>query len=144
MMGRHQLGLELGDDEVAAIVAWFGSMNGEVPTGAPVAVGQAPAAPAVSAPAAVSSSVPTEAPLRGWMRASAGPAMQNEDAKKLERAFSRIRGFEPPGYDGWAGFADTGAAAARRGDMEGARAACASCHSQYRSRYVKDLRGRKI
>ncbi len=30
MMARHQLGLELGDDEVAAIAAWMGSMTGTV------------------------------------------------------------------------------------------------------------------
>jgi cytochrome c peroxidase len=31
MMARHQLGLELGDDEVQSIVAWLGSLTGDLP-----------------------------------------------------------------------------------------------------------------
>jgi cytochrome c peroxidase len=31
MMGKHQLGLELSDNEVTAIVAWLGSLTGELP-----------------------------------------------------------------------------------------------------------------
>lgn len=31
MMGRHQLGLELGQDEVGSIVAWLESLTGELP-----------------------------------------------------------------------------------------------------------------
>ncbi|HXK18110.1 MAG TPA: cytochrome c peroxidase, partial [Polyangiaceae bacterium] len=30
-MGKHQLGLELADGEIAAIVAWLGSLTGELP-----------------------------------------------------------------------------------------------------------------
>ena len=33
MMARHQLGLELGDEDVAAIMAWMGSMTGQLDHG---------------------------------------------------------------------------------------------------------------
>jgi cytochrome c peroxidase len=33
MMARHQLGLELADDQVAAIAAWMGSMTGRIESG---------------------------------------------------------------------------------------------------------------
>jgi cytochrome c peroxidase len=32
MMGRHQLGLELSQAEVASIVTWLNSLTGELPT----------------------------------------------------------------------------------------------------------------
>jgi cytochrome c peroxidase len=32
MMGKHQLGLELGDAEIASIVTWLESLTGELPT----------------------------------------------------------------------------------------------------------------
>lgn len=32
MMGKHQLGLELSDGEIASIVTWLGSLTGELPT----------------------------------------------------------------------------------------------------------------
>jgi cytochrome c peroxidase len=31
MMGKHQLGLELADDEVSSVVAWLNSLTGELP-----------------------------------------------------------------------------------------------------------------
>jgi cytochrome c peroxidase len=30
-MGKHQLGLDLSDGEVTAIVAWLGALTGELP-----------------------------------------------------------------------------------------------------------------
>ena len=30
-MGKHQLGIELSEREVAAIVTWFDSLTGEIP-----------------------------------------------------------------------------------------------------------------
>lgn len=32
VMGKHQLGLELGEDEVASIVSWLNSLTGDIPT----------------------------------------------------------------------------------------------------------------
>lgn len=32
IMGRYQIGEELGDDDIAAIAAWLGSLTGELPT----------------------------------------------------------------------------------------------------------------
>jgi cytochrome c peroxidase len=32
MMGKHQLGLELSDSEIASIVTWLGSLTGDLPT----------------------------------------------------------------------------------------------------------------
>jgi len=45
MMGKHQLGLELSDPEVTAIVAWLGALTGELPKAyiaAPTLPGVAP------------------------------------------------------------------------------------------------------
>jgi len=31
MMARHQLGIDLADDEVREVIAWLGSLTGEIP-----------------------------------------------------------------------------------------------------------------
>ena len=48
MMGRHQLGIELGDNEVAAIAAWMRAMTGALDRGyiAPPAAAASGAPPA--------------------------------------------------------------------------------------------------
>ena len=32
MMARHQIGKEISEEDIAAIVAWLGSLTGELPT----------------------------------------------------------------------------------------------------------------
>jgi hypothetical protein len=44
MMARHQLGVSLTDEETDAIVAWMGSLTGEIP----VAYVRAPQLPAAT------------------------------------------------------------------------------------------------
>jgi hypothetical protein len=75
------------------------------------------------------------------MKSNAGPAMSARDADAVAAAFDRIAAFAPPGYPSWASIAKDGAAAARAQELEAARAACRSCHEQYRPRYREERRG---
>ena len=48
------------------------------------------------------------------------------------------------GQTSWKTFATQGAAAARNGDIAGARAACKSCHDAWREAYKAKYRNRPI
>jgi cytochrome c553 len=63
---------------------------------------------------------------------------------KLATALETIATFAPPGYTNWASIATDGASAAKNGDLTAAKAACRSCHEQYKQKYKAELRARKI
>lgn len=115
-MAKHQLGVELENDDVDAIVAWLGSLTG--------------VAPSMEAPA-----IPSE--LRKWMKTNAGPAIVGGRFDVLESTFQKIAERAPAGsgYVNWAKISDEGLKAARRKDLEGCRASCRGCHDAYRSLY---------
>jgi hypothetical protein len=70
--------------------------------------------------------------------------MTANDLPALGAALDKIVTFAPPGYPNWASIAKDGAAAAKSGDMTAAKAACRSCHEQYKGKYKAEIRGRKI
>ena len=110
-------------------------------TQAPVVSATAPEPPAKAlAEAACGAAGLPECPLQAWMKANAGPAMTAADTKRLERAFTRIAAFSPAGFANWEAIAREGSAAASKGDVEGCRRACKTCHDQHRARYRAERR----
>ncbi len=85
-------------------------------------------------------------PLYAWMKAKAGPAAGHADADPatLAAVLDQIATFAPPGYPNWASIARDGAAAARAGQGDAAKASCRGCHTQYKARYKTELRGRPL
>jgi cytochrome c553 len=85
-----------------------------------------------------------DCPLQAWMKDNASPPVLANDGPKLGAALDDIVGFAPAGYPRWASIAKDGASAARSGDVAAAKAACRSCHEQYRDKYRAEMRARKI
>jgi hypothetical protein len=84
-------------------------------------------------------------PLNAWMKANASPASVAEDFDGLAAAFDKIVGFAPAGsYPNWTSIAHDGADAARAQSLDGAKAACRGCHSQYKDKYKREMRDRPI
>lgn len=83
-------------------------------------------------------------PLQLWMRENVNPPMNKKDMPALADALDKIATFAPPEYTNWKSISVDGAAAARKGDMDAAKASCRSCHDQYKQKYKADMRGRKI
>ena len=83
-------------------------------------------------------------PLRAWMRSNAQGPLVAGNLAAVAVAFDRIETLAPSGYEGWAGHATRGAAAARKGDQEALRAACKQCHDDFRARYRGEFRARAL
>jgi hypothetical protein len=82
--------------------------------------------------------------LRDWMKANAGPAMMAQDFDGLAEALDWVATVAPAGYPNWASIARDGASAAQVLDLEAVRAACRSCHTQYKEQYKRELHERPI
>jgi len=78
------------------------------------------------------------------MKTNTAPAMAAADLPALAGAFDKIAKFAPAGYTNWASIAKDGAAAANGGKIDGVKAACKSCHDQYKTKYKTEMRGRPI
>jgi hypothetical protein len=103
------------------------------------------AAPAASGAAAECGTKPQpDCPLQAWMKANANPPMLANDLPGLATALDKIAGLAPAGYTNWASIAKDGAKAARAGDMTATKASCRTCHDQYKDKYKKEMRARKI
>ncbi|HVH43239.1 MAG TPA: hypothetical protein VM925_12880 [Labilithrix sp.] len=85
-----------------------------------------------------------DCPLQAWMKANANPPVMTKDLPGLASALDKIVGFAPPGYTNWASIAKDGAAAARAGDLDAAKASCRTCHDQYKQKYKAEIRARKL
>lgn len=86
-----------------------------------------------------------DCPLQAWMKANANTPLTTNDTAALALVYDKIVGFAPPaGYANWASISKDGAKAARAGDMAAAKAACRSCHDQYKAKYKTEMRARKI
>ena len=160
MMGKHQLGLELSQKEIASIVTWLKSLTGDLPKDyiAKPDVSEAKAsspAPRVAVEASGVSSAPApsatcggaglpDCPLQSWMKANAMSALTASDFARMEVAFDRIAELGPPEYTDWRADAKAGRDAARAGDLEGCRNACKSCHDAYRAPYRQTRRTRPL
>jgi len=85
-----------------------------------------------------------DCPLQAWMKANTNPAIAAQDFPGLATALDKVATFAPPGYTNWASIAKDGAKAARASDMTATKASCRTCHDQYKDKYKKELRTRKI
>ncbi|HWL85910.1 MAG TPA: hypothetical protein VNO21_08915 [Polyangiaceae bacterium] len=85
-------------------------------------------------------------PLQAWMKANTAPAVASGDLPALAIAFDKLVGFAPKDkeFANWPSIARDGAAAARAGKLDGAKAACRSCHAQYRPKYRLEMRSRPL
>jgi hypothetical protein len=81
-------------------------------------------------------------PLQGWMKANMASASSSGDAAELGKQFDYVAAHAPPGFTNWASIAKSGAAKSKASDLDGAKAACKSCHDQYKTRYKVELRDR--
>lgn len=70
--------------------------------------------------------------------------MPAQDYAGLATVFDKIATFAPPGMGSWGSIARDGAKAARDSNIEGVKGACRGCHDQYKTRYKKEMRDRKI
>ena len=78
------------------------------------------------------------------MKANTAPAMSAQNFEGLGMALNKIVTFAPPGYTNWASISRDGADAARAKDIDAVKAACRSCHNQYKDKYKKEMRPRVI
>ena len=78
------------------------------------------------------------------MKGNPASRLNARDGAGLQAAFRRMIAFAPPGFEGWTATAQAGESAAKKGDIEGARAACKSCHEQHRDAYRTTMRTRPV
>jgi cytochrome c553 len=80
------------------------------------------------------------------MQNQAAPAMRTGNLEPIAETLDAIATFAPTshGYPNWASIARDGAASARAGNMEGARASCRGCHDQYKNLYKAEMRARLL
>jgi hypothetical protein len=80
--------------------------------------------------------------MQGWMKRVMAPASAEGNGAELAKALTYVAEHAPPGYDNWASIAKTGAAKAKDGDVDGAKAACKQCHDAYKDQYKSSMRDR--
>ena len=81
-------------------------------------------------------------PMQGWMKTVMANASSSGEGDKLAKAMEYCAQHTPPGFDEWASISKTGAAKAKAGDVDGAKAACKQCHDLYKEKYKLTLRDR--
>ena len=84
-------------------------------------------------------------PLQAWMRANVAAPLAANNSAALAAGLERAAGLSPdPSFSSWSSIASQGAAAAKKGDIAGARASCKACHDAWREQYKKKYRTRPI
>ena len=81
-------------------------------------------------------------PMQGWMKGVMQPASSSGDGAKLASALEQAGAKAPSGMPEWKRISSEGAAAAKKGDIEGAKKSCEQCHALYKDRYKKTMRDR--
>ncbi len=74
------------------------------------------------------------------MRDAATPAFRSGDLESIADTFEEMVAWAPPGYANWRSISEDGAGAARAGSIEGVKAACRGCHTQYGAKYKAQFR----
>lgn len=80
--------------------------------------------------------------MQGWMKGVIGPHTSAGDAEKIAKDLDYIAAKPPPGMGNWSAIAKEGAAKAKAGDVDGAKASCKKCHDQYKEKYKTTMRDR--
>ncbi|XYI01200.1 hypothetical protein ACMHYB_16190 [Sorangium sp. So ce1128] len=81
-------------------------------------------------------------PMQAWMKSTMASATSSGDGAKIAAALQYVAGKPPPGMGSWASISKAGAAKAKAGDIDGAKASCKQCHDLYKERYKKTMRDR--
>jgi len=82
-------------------------------------------------------------PLQAKMK-EIGKFTGEGDGKKLATALKEIAGKGGPGMTDWASIANEGAAAADKGDIDGAKKSCKGCHDKYKKQYKEEFRDKAL
>jgi hypothetical protein len=80
--------------------------------------------------------------MQHWMKTVLANASSSGDGPKLARALTELAGHAPPGFPRWSTIANAGAAKAKAGDIDGAKASCKQCHDAYKDQYKATVRDR--
>lgn len=83
-------------------------------------------------------------PLQRWMRGYVSIATATDDTASLAIALDRIALFSPDPSWSWVTISAEGAAAARRGDIAGAKKSCGACHVLYKTDWRAKYRTRAV
>ncbi|HZF53988.1 MAG TPA: hypothetical protein VE093_35330 [Polyangiaceae bacterium] len=81
-------------------------------------------------------------PMQGWMKSVMASASSSGNGEKLANALAYVAGKAPPGMGQWSAISNAGVAAAKKGDIDGAKATCKQCHDLYKAKYVSTMRDR--
>ncbi|WP_437925645.1 hypothetical protein WMF37_42405 [Sorangium sp. So ce291] len=79
-------------------------------------------------------------PMQGWMKTVMQSATTSGDGAKIASALEYVASKSPPGMAKWAAISKEGAEKAKKGDIDGAKASCKSCHDLYKAQYKESLR----
>lgn len=90
-----------------------------------------------------------DGPLAKWMESTMQAAVEAGDLPKLATALEKAATFAPDpswnqGDSSWERIAKEGAAKAKAGDLEGAKASCKSCHRAWRKKYKAEFGSRAL
>ena len=84
-------------------------------------------------------------PLQAWMRANIAAPLAANNSAALAVALEKTAKLSPDAsWGSWSTIAAAGAAAAKKGDIAGARASCKACHGAWREKYKQQYRLRPV
>jgi hypothetical protein len=137
-----------------ALLAACNAKKEAAPSTKDVAVASSAAAPASAPPSAAptASAAVKEydcgkkgqkpCPMQGWMKTVLTDAVASEEGAKVAAALTTLAGKAPVEFADWKAIAMAGAAKAKDGDIEAAKASCKQCHDIYKEAYKKTMRDR--
>jgi len=79
-------------------------------------------------------------PMQGWMKGVMARAMAGGNGDKIAKALNTIAAKPVAGYSQWTAIAAAGAAKAKAGNIDGAKASCKKCHDLYNKKYIASRR----
>lgn len=88
-------------------------------------------------------------PLQAWMEDNLQGAIDRGDLAAVAKDLTKAARFAPDpswnaGQTGWSALAESGAAAAARGDLDATKLTCKSCHKTWRNKYKQSFRHRPV
>jgi hypothetical protein len=83
-------------------------------------------------------------PLQQFMRENVAAPLARGDDPAIARSLRKVAAIAPSEFALWSAIANEGAAAAEQDDTVKLRAACSSCHRQYRAQYRAKYRATPI
>ncbi|WP_438032994.1 hypothetical protein [Sorangium sp. So ce204] len=79
-------------------------------------------------------------PMQGWMKSVMQSATTSGDGAKIAEALKYVAARPPKGMDKWVAISNDGIEKAKKGDIDGAKASCKTCHDLYKAEYKEKLR----